>query len=48
MIISEFALVRNGAGERNRTADLPLTRRMLCLLSYTGWLADRSGRLPLW
>jgi hypothetical protein len=25
-----------GAGERNRTADLPLTRRMLCLLSYTG------------
>ena len=25
-----------GAGERIRTADRPLTRRMLCLLSYTG------------
>jgi hypothetical protein len=28
-----------GAGERIRTADLPLTRRMLCLLSYTGGCA---------
>jgi hypothetical protein len=27
---------RLGAGERIRTADRPLTRRMLCLLSYTG------------
>jgi hypothetical protein len=25
-----------GAGERDRTADLPLTRRLLCHLSYTG------------
>src|SRR5580704_16384813 len=25
-----------GAGERDRTADLPFTRRLLCLLSYTG------------
>ena len=25
-----------GAGERIRTADLPFTRRLLCLLSYTG------------
>jgi hypothetical protein len=25
-----------GAGERIRTADHPLTRRALCLLSYTG------------
>ena len=25
-----------GAGERIRTADRPLTRRMLCQLSYTG------------
>jgi hypothetical protein len=24
------------AGERDRTADLPFTRRLLCLLSYTG------------
>jgi hypothetical protein len=24
------------AGERSRTADLPFTRRLLCLLSYTG------------
>jgi hypothetical protein len=29
-----------GAGERSRTADLPFTRRLLCLLSYTG------GELP--
>jgi hypothetical protein len=29
-----------GAGERIRTADLPFTRRLLCLLSYTGWLAE--------
>jgi hypothetical protein len=26
-----------GAGERVRTAGLPFTRRLLCLLSYTGW-----------
>jgi hypothetical protein len=25
-----------GAGERDRTADLPFTRRPLCQLSYTG------------
>jgi hypothetical protein len=25
-----------GAGERDRTADLPFTRRLLCQLSYTG------------
>ena len=25
-----------GAGERIRTAGLPFTRRLLCLLSYTG------------
>ena len=31
-----------GAGERVRTADLPFTRRLLCLLSYTG------GRLCAW
>ena len=32
-------IVRNPrAGERIRTADLPLTRRTLCLLSYTGRL----------
>ena len=29
-----------GAGERIRTADLPFTRRLLCLLSYTGGLAE--------
>jgi hypothetical protein len=28
--------LRMGAGERIRTADLPFTRRLLCLLSYTG------------
>ena len=33
-----------GAGERVRTADLPLTRRLLCLLSYTGWRARPRGR----
>jgi hypothetical protein len=26
----------HGAGERDRTADLPFTRRPLCQLSYTG------------
>ena len=26
----------DGAGGRNRTADLPLTRRLLCQLSYAG------------
>ena len=26
----------DGAGERDRTAGLPFTRRLLCLLSYTG------------
>jgi hypothetical protein len=31
-----LSLYRRGAGERVRTADLPLTRRLLCLLSYTG------------
>ena len=36
-----------GAGERDRTADLPFTRRLLCQLSYTGvvtagMLAGRS------
>ena len=36
-----------GAGERNRTADLPLTRRTLCLLSYTGWLAVPWDGSPL-
>jgi hypothetical protein len=30
--------VWDGAGERIRTADRPLTRRMLCQLSYTGRL----------
>lgn len=28
-----------GAGGRDRTADLPLTRRLLCQLSYAGRLA---------
>jgi hypothetical protein len=28
--------LRVGAGERDRTADLPFTRRPLCQLSYTG------------
>jgi hypothetical protein len=28
--------LRWGAGERDRTADLPFTRRPLCQLSYTG------------
>ena len=33
-----------GAGERIRTADLPLTRRTLCLLSYTGLVrSDHIG-----
>jgi hypothetical protein len=46
---SAFPLVRRvlaaflkGAGERIRTADRPLTRRMLCQLSYTGRLARVS------
>jgi hypothetical protein len=34
---------RLGAGERIRTADLPLTRRTLCLLSYTGRRLPRPG-----
>ena len=28
--------LNSGAGERDRTADLPFTRRLLCQLSYTG------------
>jgi hypothetical protein len=38
---------REGAGERDRTADLPFTRRPLCLLSYTGGdllHGSRTGR----
>jgi hypothetical protein len=31
-----FLLVRHGAGGRTRTDDLPLTRRLLYQLSYTG------------
>ena len=34
-----LTLAELGAGERDRTADLPFTRRLLCLLSYTGGLA---------
>ncbi len=35
-------LVSIGAGARIRTGGLPFTRRLLCLLSYTG------GRLCAW
>jgi hypothetical protein len=39
-----------GAGERDRTADLPFTRRPLCQLSYTGgdvlMVAETADRLP--
>ncbi len=31
-----------GAGGRNRTADLPLTRRLLCQLSYAGLLHEAT------
>src|SRR5579875_2699597 len=34
-----------GAGERDRTAGLAFTRRLLCLLSYTGTEPARPGRL---
>ncbi len=41
---------RCGAGERDRTADLPFTRRPLCQLSYTGWVvlmvAETSSAAP--
>src|SRR5260221_14640412 len=33
---SLFTVAELGAGERDRTAGLPFTRRLLCLLSYTG------------
>ena len=33
-MVVEYAV--KGAGERDRTADLPFTRRLLCQLSYTG------------
>jgi hypothetical protein len=33
---AQVAGLMSGAGERIRTADLPFTRRPLCLLSYTG------------
>jgi hypothetical protein len=52
-VASRFRTSRTlGAGERNRTADLPLTRRTLCLLSYTGGcLRSRwtriSARVPV-
>jgi hypothetical protein len=40
----------SGAGERDRTADLPFTRRPLCQLSYTGWVvlmvAETSSAAP--
>jgi hypothetical protein len=40
-----------GAGERDRTADLPFTRRPLCQLSYTGvdvlMLAETSAAAPI-
>jgi ankyrin repeat protein len=36
-----------GAGNRNRTGDLPLTRRLLYHLSYAGSRADYSGADPL-
>ena len=42
--------LRCGAGERDRTADLPFTRRPLCQLSYTGgvvlMLAEGSTAAP--
>jgi hypothetical protein len=36
----------DGAGERDRTADLPFTRRPLCLLSYTGGERLHGSRIP--
>jgi hypothetical protein len=33
---AQVVALRSGAGERDRTADLPFTRRLLCQLSYTG------------
>jgi hypothetical protein len=35
------------AGERDRTADLPFTRRPLCLLSYTGGDVLNASRSEL-
>src|SRR5215469_10862973 len=34
--LAGYAALELGAGERDRTADLPFTRRPLCQLSYTG------------
>jgi hypothetical protein len=36
--------LRLGAGERDRTADLPFTRRPLCQLSYTGGDFEHGSR----
>ena len=45
----QVSALRMGAGERDRTADLPFTRRPLCQLSYTGgdvlMLAETQARL---
>jgi hypothetical protein len=42
LLSAEVDGLRVGAGERDRTADLPFTRRPLCQLSYTG------GGLAAW
>lgn len=39
---------KNGAGDRHRTCDLPLTGRLLCQLSYTGkewWIREELNLL---
>ena len=47
--VSFIGYVNNkfGAGNRNRTRDLLLTRQLLYLLSYTGKLVARIGIEPI-
>lgn len=42
-LIPAELLVRLGADGRNRTINLPITRRLLCLLSYVGICGARDG-----
>lgn len=47
-----LTVAKNGAGDRDRTCDIRLTRAALCQLSYTGikWQVrvESNHRLPFW
>jgi hypothetical protein len=43
-LLLPLSVAKSGAGERDRTADLPFTRRPLCQLSYTGGDFEHGSR----